>query len=123
MHYRSGPPMHLCSGVDNEAEIADFHEKIEAFLKPYMPSGIYSFGFSPDDRWMSLKARQAGHDALKKVWPRIGCVGGYITQGDYVLYKRCVDYLDAFLQQRSYAFGGAASDGDGISGQLFCDGK
>jgi hypothetical protein len=42
----------------NDDEIAVFQKNLDGFLKPYMPSSIYAFGFTPNSRWMSLKARQ-----------------------------------------------------------------
>lgn len=107
----------------SDAELRKFRDSAAEFVAPYMPGEQFTLGFTYDTRWMSLEGRQRGHTALKRVWPRIGCVGRYISQGQYVSYQRCVDYLSAFLEQTRYEFMGGQSDGDGISGQLFCDGK
>lgn len=106
-----------------EEELVRLEEKLINFMKPYMPRGVLQTGMSPNNRWISVKGMQPGHTALKKVWPQIGCYGSYITQSEYVLHKRCTGYLDQLLKQNSYTFGGETSDGDGITGQLFCDGK
>lgn len=105
-----------------ESEIAVIRTSIVDFVRPYMPGENFTFGFTWDSRWMSLEGFQRGHTALKRAWPRVGCVGKYVSQDEYILYRRCVDYLRAFLDQPLYEFGGEVSDGDQISGQLFCDG-
>lgn len=107
----------------SESEKDKIRSNMSSFVAPYMPGGIFSLGFTHNTRWMSLKGKQRGHTALKKVWPRVGCAGDYVSQRQYVLYKRCVSYLRAFLDQRRYEFMGETSEADGISGQLFCDGR
>ena len=107
----------------DEAELARLEEKLIDFMKPYMPHGVLQTGMSPNNRWISVKGMQTGHTALKKVWPQIGCYGSYVTQSDYVLQKRCTGYIEQLLKQNSYTFAGETSNGDGITGQLLCDGK
>ncbi|MBB4350486.1 MULTISPECIES: hypothetical protein [Rhizobiaceae] len=106
-----------------DEELARLEQKLIEFMKPYMPSGVLQTGMSPNNRWISVKGMQSGHVALKKVWPQIGCYGNYITQSEYVQHKRCTGYLEQLLKQNSYTFSGETSDGEGITGQLFCDGK
>lgn len=106
-----------------ETEFEETRESIRDFVRPYMPQGILDVGFTSDLRWVSIKGMQKGHSALKKVWPRVGCIGSYISSSEYVSYRRCVVYLREFLDQSKYEFMGKKNDGDDISGQLYCDGK
>lgn len=107
----------------SDKEVERLKNSLREFVDPYMPNGIMELGLSFDARWLSVKGMQRGHSALKKVWPRVGCVGSYSSGSQYVAYRRCVQYLRSFLDQSSYEFMGRESDGDGISGQLYCGGR
>lgn len=116
-------PICFFNEVPKGVEREELKKSFETFLRPYMSARPYEIGFSSDLRWMSLKGRLLGHVSLMKVWPRIGCSGSYSTEYEYISYRRCVMYLRQFMKQSNYEYMGHLSDGDGISGQLFCSGR
>jgi hypothetical protein len=106
----------------DHAELSAYRDKTASFMKVYLGRRA-TVAFAENDRWISARGLSSGHKSLKLVWPRIGCVGHYVSQSQYVGYKRCLVYLQAVLRNWDYTKAGKMSEGDGIAGQLFCDGE
>lgn len=104
------------------SDLDAYRSKIRAFIVPYFGKSVVA-EFSPNDRFFTVRGRDSGHNALRRVWPRVGCVGQYISHSQYVDYHRCVTYLSAVLKNWDYLLLGADSEGGDVAGQLYCDGN
>ena len=78
--------------------------------------------FSPDHRWVVVKATEAAHAQLASIWPEIGCIGRRRAESELVYYRRCVEHLKHILATREYD--SILKDENGIPrpGYLNCDG-
>lgn len=106
----------------SDADLELYRQKTMRFMRVYLGSRA-KVEFNDNSRWVAGRGYAGGHLALRAVWPRVGCVGHYISQNQYTDYRRCVVYLKSMLAKSNLNLVGQQSEGDGIAGQLFCDGN
>ena len=63
-----------------------------------------------DDRWVIAKGLPQGHETLKEIWPRLGCIGPYASGLTYPYYSHCLDLLQKILEKPDYLVRGKESD-------------
>ncbi|MGH9889021.1 MAG: hypothetical protein ACREBE_26045, partial [bacterium] len=78
--------------------------------------------FSWNRRVMVARGSRRGHRGLTRVWPRLGCVGSYVDDTQYVAYARCLGHIEQLLLPGGFQTVGETSDG-GAGAQLYCDGN
>jgi hypothetical protein len=69
-----------------------------------------ALALSPDERWLFARGLAGDHAALRKIWPRLGCVGYYQSALSYPYYSHCIELLQKMLDTRNYLLRGKESD-------------
>lgn len=81
-----------------EEERAEATRKLVMVMKRFDSNAFAT----ADDRWIIAKTSPSQHNQLKKIWPRIACVGTVTSGTEVTRNADCVNYLYRFLQDEAY---------------------
>jgi hypothetical protein len=102
------------------AELKRFQQGWASDVRIYLGEKA-AVSFTHDARWVVATGRPADHDALTKVWPRLGCVGHYESELSYPAYSGCLTLLQQMLVVPDYLTRGEHSEMLGMCG--YCNGS
>lgn len=109
----------ICSYDSEGGEVITSQASIAKFIHGVVGERN-NIAFSPNDRFVMVRASSASHEKLSQVWPSAACIGKNRYDVEYQKFKGCVYMIKSALATNGIPALGNESDSLNDDSSFYC---